>query len=144
MCAVNRISSEPPSHHGCAEFAAIACPFLARPKAQRRDVSDLPHKPAAGIMIERNPGVTLLWTTKSYQLMRAPGGVLFELGDPTGVAWYREGRAATREEVLESIDSGLPTLRELAEQDGANAVAMLEKATAEAMKLLPQGGQHER
>src|SRR4051812_13673711 len=32
MCAVNRISSEPPSHLECAQFSAMACPFLVRPK----------------------------------------------------------------------------------------------------------------
>src|SRR5262245_13722710 len=31
MCAVNRISAEPPSHLECATFAATACPFLTHP-----------------------------------------------------------------------------------------------------------------
>jgi hypothetical protein len=29
MCAVNRVSAEPPSHYGCAHYAAMACPFLS-------------------------------------------------------------------------------------------------------------------
>src|SRR5437764_29347 len=32
MCAVNRVSSEPPSHRECAEFSVRACPFLTKPK----------------------------------------------------------------------------------------------------------------
>src|SRR5262245_2742625 len=31
MCAVNRISAEPPSHRECASFSARGCPFLTRP-----------------------------------------------------------------------------------------------------------------
>src|SRR5215831_18617572 len=37
MCAVNRISSEPPSHRDCAVFSAKACPFLTRPTMRRRE-----------------------------------------------------------------------------------------------------------
>jgi hypothetical protein len=33
MCAVNRVSAEPPSHVRCAEWSARACPFLTRPHA---------------------------------------------------------------------------------------------------------------
>jgi hypothetical protein len=39
MCAVNRVSSEPPSHRDCALFAASACPFLTLPHAQRREAN---------------------------------------------------------------------------------------------------------
>src|ERR1041385_2432550 len=28
MCAINRVTSEPPSHRECAEWSARACPFL--------------------------------------------------------------------------------------------------------------------
>jgi len=36
MCAVNRISSEPPSHRECALYAATNCPFLSKPQMVRR------------------------------------------------------------------------------------------------------------
>lgn len=36
MCAVNRTTSEPPSHMSCAEFAALACPFLLQKEQKRR------------------------------------------------------------------------------------------------------------
>lgn len=138
MCSINRISSEPPSHRDCAQFAAQACPFMVLPKAQRRDVSDLENKQTPGIMIERNPGVTLLWTTKSHTLMRAGDGILFQLGEPTGTEWYSQGRAATQAEVKASFDTGYPILRELAEQDGPAALKELDRLTCEALLLLPR------
>src|SRR5262245_21571172 len=69
MCAINRISSEPPSHRECAEFAAIACPFLSRPKARRRDqdIGTLEDH-TAGFGISRNPGCSLVWVARTYSL----------------------------------------------------------------------------
>jgi hypothetical protein len=73
----------------------------------------------AGGMIRRNPGVTLLWHTHTYTVYRTSAdpthnigaGFLIEIGEPTGVDWYKEGRKATRDEVLESIRTGLPCVR---------------------------------
>jgi hypothetical protein len=53
------------------------------------------------------------------------------------VLWYASGRTATREEVLASIDSGLPSLLELAEAEGPDAVAALDKAHKAALRHLP-------
>jgi hypothetical protein len=65
MCALNRVSAEPPSHQDCAIFSAKACPFLTRPHMRRRDhIPDGITSPA-GVMLTRNPGVTLVWTTTS-------------------------------------------------------------------------------
>jgi hypothetical protein len=140
MCAVNRNSAEPPSHHACAHYAARACPFLARPHARRRE-NAMPGEAveAPGIMLRRNPGVTLLWTTRRYHPYRDPitGGVLFEIGVAERVEWIAEGRAATRDEVMASIDSGLPALREVAEQEGPPALRELDRYVAEAMPLVP-------
>jgi len=124
MCAVNRTTSEPPCHKDCAVFSATACPFLRLPRAQRRD-ANIPQgiQDPAGFMIPRNPGVTLLWTTLSYKRMRVDNGLLFRLGDPVEMQWYSQTRAATRAEILESIDSGMPILRQFAEQGGAGDVA---------------------
>lgn len=111
MCAVNRVSSEPPSHPTCAEFAALACPFLVNPARKRRE-KDMPPGwvEPAGTMVRRNPGVTLLWAAKTFGLMAVENGVLFELPPPEYVRWFAEGRAATREEVAASVAEGLPTL----------------------------------
>lgn len=112
MCAVNRVSSEPASHVECAEFAVKACPFLTKPRMRRSPKEDGP--PVPGIMIERNPGVCLIWITRKYKPFRTKTGLLVEVGDPirTPTAW-REGREATTDELIESIKTGLPELLKL-------------------------------
>lgn len=129
MCGINRVSSEPPSHTECAEYAVKACPFLTRPLAIRNE-RGLEDAQAAGIMIKRNPGVTLLWTTKKYTPFRAGGGnagVLFRLGEPTNLRFYARGREATREEIAESIRTGIPALEKMAELDGPEGIKALAK-----------------
>lgn len=139
MCAVNRVSAEPPSHVECAVFSARGCPFLSRPHARRREAG-MPEGTgqAAGIALMRNPGVALVFVTRDYRAFTPPGGgVLYRLGDPERCEWFCEGRPASRAEVLASIESGLPALRELAEQDGEKAVAELERMTERALALVP-------
>lgn len=137
MCAVNRVSSEPPSHRDCAEYAARVCPFLTHPNMRRRESGLEDTRNPAGVMIKRNPGATLVWTTKSYQLERYTDGYLFRIGDPTAVEWLAEGRPATHWEVEQSIESGLPILRAEAEAEGPMAVAALDRMVARALTLLP-------
>lgn len=143
MCTVNRISSEPPSHPACAEYAARACPFLTRPYMARRE-GGLPEGTTdpAGISIKRNPGACALWTAKTpgARIFRpAGGGVLFQLLPPTSVTWWAKGRAATRDEVLESVASGLPSLARMAELDGPAAVAELARMARAAEAFYPTG-----
>lgn len=143
MCAVNRISGEPPGHRDCAVYAARVCPFLANPNMHRRE-SGRPAEmiPAAGEMITRNPGVALVWVTRKYSPYRAPAGnsgLLCEIGDPEEVQWFAEGRPATRDEVAASMESGLPALREAAERDPNpdKAHRLLDDAYRVALDLLP-------
>jgi hypothetical protein len=140
MCAVNRVSAEPPSHLSCAKFAATACPFLTRPMAKRNE-RGLPEetRPTGGVMIERNPGVALVWMTDSYEVISTDqaGGVVFSIGPPVRTHWYAEGREATTEEVLASIRSGLPILQEMANEEGPEACAELAAMVAKAMLLVP-------
>jgi hypothetical protein len=138
MCAVNRVSAEPPSHRECAFYAVSACPFLTQPK-MRRNEKDMPeHLEPAGVMLRRNPGCTLMWTTLKYSVFKdGRGGALFNVGDPERVEFFAEGRLATREEVMASIDSGMPTLREMAERDGPDAVTELGQQYNRAMELMP-------
>ena len=146
MCAINRIISEPPSHRDCAVYSARVCPFLSRPKMVRNEkgITDEDGKPrfkeAAGFGLKRNPGATCVWSTKSYQIFRPHGGndgILFSLGMPTEVMWFANGRRATREEVMASIDSGYPELLKLAQQEGREAVAALATKREVAMALVP-------
>jgi hypothetical protein len=74
-----------------------------------------------GIALKRNPGVSMLWTTKDYSVFDDQrGGRLLHMGEPETVEWYAEGRLATREQVMASIDGGFPALAEMAlKQEGA-------------------------
>jgi hypothetical protein len=124
MCAVNRINSEPPSHNACAVFAGINCPFLAHPKMKRNE-RDMPAVgEIAGIHLDRNPGCCLVWQTVSYTPQVVDNGVLFVVGDPVRLDAFAEGRRATRQEVRESVRTGMPHLVVAAEQDGP--LAMME------------------
>lgn len=141
MCAVNRVSAEPPSHWECAEYAARACPFLTLPKMVRREdgLPEHDREMQPGIMLTRNPGVTLLWETTRFRTMPdGKGSWIIHFGDPIRVQWYAEGRLATRPEVLESIESGMPLLVELAQQDGPDALQLLARMRAGVDALLPE------
>jgi len=139
MCALNRISAEPPSHLECARYAATACPFLSRPHARRREAGMPEEKHApGGLMLERNPGVCLVWVTKTYRPHRSNGGVVFRIGAAESMQWFAEGRDATREEVEESIAGGLPVLQEMAQREGDLARRHLEQAQRELRRALDQ------
>jgi len=123
MCAINRISSEPPSHLECAQWSARNCPFLSKPQMIRRETGpgaepariESARANVAGVMIERNPGVALLWICRDYKLVPdGKGGRLFSVGDPDRVEWWALGRPATRAEVEHSVATGLPALIEVA------------------------------
>lgn len=142
MCAVNRTSAEPPSHRDCAIYAAITCPFLTRPSMRRREAGmPVGTCPAAGTGIKRNPGVALVWTTRDWKWFEVGNGVLCQLGDPTETLWYAEGRSATRAEVDESIETGLPLLREECDREEprrrGDAHRQLDAYIARAAKYLP-------
>lgn len=137
MCAVNRVSSEPPSHHSCGDYAGKACPFLTQPR-MRRNPKDMPEGEVAGIMIARNPGVVMLWTTRSYKMMRTQTGPLFIIGDPEKIQCYAEGRQATPEELAASIASGIPLLEKMAKDEGPEAEKELKKQYEKAMKVIPE------
>lgn len=141
MCAVNRVSPEPPSHRDCAVFSAAACPFLSTPQMIRRE-RHIPDGAAvpAGISIRRNPGVALVWVA-AYRAWKpfddGGGGTLVDVGEPKETLWFARGREATRAEVMASIDSGLPILRDMAEDEGTHAVAELERMHQRALELVP-------
>lgn len=139
MCGITRTTSEPACHRECAEWSIHYCPFLTRPRMERRE-GNLPEGTvdAPGCPLHRNPGVTLLWTTRSFTLFRGSDRrYLIRVGDPLEVACYAEGRRATRKEVDESIAGGLPSLIELAKQDGPEGEAALCKQVEEFEFYLP-------
>lgn len=129
MCGINRTTSEPPCHLECARWSGQNCPFLSRPHMVRREdefTEEVKSNPSGnvGMPILRNPGVALIWTTRTYKLMRRPHGrYLIEIGEPDSLEWYAAGRLATREEVEHSVNSGFPLLEEA---DGSDPAAMKE------------------
>lgn len=140
MCSLNKVSAEPPSHHSCAVYSAKNCPFLTNPNMVRREdeTTEQYAGNVAGIAILRNPGVTLLWTTRRFSMFRdGNGGVLFDVGEPVSLAWYAQGRQATRAEVEESIRTGLPILEEMARQE-EGAMEELHKRHRAVMLMLPR------
>lgn len=143
MCAINRVSSEPPSHRDCAEFSAKACPFLSMPKMVRRE-NDLPEGVGdpGGFSIKRKPGVILLWNCRDYKIEPTKPTPLFRIGEPTETLWYAEGRLASRDEILHSIETGLPFLlsacdQEIGERRQKEAREQLEQQRVAAMRYLP-------
>lgn len=139
MCVVNRTSGEPPSHHDCAVYSATACPFLTLPRAKRNEsgLDELGAISNEGAL-KHNPGVTALYVSRSYRLFRAgESSVLVRMGEPERVEWYREGRPATRAEVLEAFERGLPALRKIAEEESASAELELAAYEERAMALVP-------
>lgn len=140
MCAVNRVTAEPGSHLDCALYAAQVCPFLANPRMQRRENGVEDAIVPAGVSIRRNPGVALVWVSRTWRTFPdGTGGVLIDVSQPESVHWFAEGRPATRAEVLASIDSGLPILREMCDQDDEpeRSRAVLDRQHQAALALIP-------
>jgi len=137
MCTINRISAEPPAHKDCAEYTVKVCPFLTHPAMRRRP--DLPEGTVApdGKMDPRNPGVCATWTVRSWS--KRPEMLLFDLGEPTSVDWWREGRLATYSEALDALVSGHEVLEKEAAQDDhpRQAIAALEEQYWTATNYLP-------
>jgi len=145
MCVVNRTTSEPPSHRDCAEYSARFCPHLIHPNAKRREADRHPDsKSPPGIAVLANPGVSVLWESKTYSTYKVPNGVLIDIGEPITVEWWTEGHKATRSEVIEGFSASVERLKQLTAEAYANDTytrdeAMLElgKQTGEAMRFLP-------
>lgn len=141
MCAINRVTAEPPSHLECAVFAAKVCPFLSNPAAKRNERELPEHVAVAGLQIKRNPGVTCLWTTRSYHVFKSNGqngsgdGYLINIGPPEHAAWMAEGRDATYAEVCHALDTGLPRLRELAKKQGGRAQYALNQQIGDFLRM---------
>lgn len=146
MCAINRTSGEPPSHLECALFAVKVCPFMVNPEMRRREAG-MPEgaEHPGGIMLKRNPGVSLVWVTRSFKPFRVrrnteqgiQEGVLLKMGDPDEMLWFARGREATAEEIAASIESGIPALMEMADKEGPEAVAALRDLQSGLMEMIP-------
>jgi hypothetical protein len=140
MCGINRTSSEPPSHRDCADWSARNCPFLSNPRMVRRTdgLSPEVQESMAGMGLKRNPGVVMIWHTRNYEVFKVDNGVLIQMGEPESVEWLACGRTATRAEVLESIDTGLPNLEAIAKLE-RGGLEHLDRCRTRFEKWLPEG-----
>lgn len=111
ITAVTRIATEPPAHIECARFAAAA---LSR------------------------AFVTLVWVTRGYSLNRIEDRTVFRIGEMEQTFWYAGGRRANRQEVMDSVQTALPSLYDLAHADGEAAVMELDTLVARATRLFPK------
>lgn len=138
MCAVNRLSAEPPSHWDCAEYAARVCPFLANPHMRRREGGyPVNYVEPPGIMSLRNPLITVLWSSRAWRSFMVSDGLLFDIGENAGIQWFTWGRPATRHEVIAAMNIGVAELREMAGKEGPIAVNDLDERAARAAELFP-------
>lgn len=139
MCAINQISADPPAHRECARYAVVACPFMTKPQMVRR-TNDLPGElHVAPGHIARNPGVMLLWYTRRYTPLQVERSVLFRIGSPFRWQWYTQGRVATRAEVMESIESGLPfLLKERGPDPEKEVLREIEQGLARTLQMVPR------
>lgn len=147
MCGLNRTTAEPGCHRECAQWSARNCPFLSRPHMTRREDdrfnNDTLVKESAGTALARNPGVMLLWTTKSFQVFNdGRNRPLIHVGEPTSLEFWTQGRIATRAEIAASVESGLPALIAIAEQQEreepfCGSLAALDRMKAKFMALWP-------
>ena len=125
MCGMTRTTSEPPCHLECARWSARNCPFLARPRMVRRE-GGMEEADVAGIALKRNPGVAMLWTTRSFEIFEDDAGKpLIRIHDPGSIEWWAEGGPATREEVARSVETGIPLLLEATGPEGPEEMAHL-------------------
>ncbi len=137
MCGITRTTSEPPCHRTCAEWSARNCPFLSRPHMVRRDMDYPDIQPGPGISLQRNPGATIVWTTRSYRVFNdGKGAPLIEVGEPTSLSLWSEGRPGARAEIDASIKSGLPLLLEATNPTGAD-LKQIQTRLKRFQKLLP-------
>jgi hypothetical protein len=139
MCTINRVSSEPPQHRECAEYAMKVCPFLINPAMRRVPTEKFGQvKPPGGIMFEGNPGVMALWVTPRFSILRTPTGPIIEMGEPSKVDWFTRGRPATAAEAAEAFKAGSIRLLAAADAEAGEAgILELIRLLIPARLLLP-------
>ena len=120
MAIITGVSSEPTSHKDCAEYAVQACPFL---KTQKMPYS-IPGKgkvPKEAFLhpdnVLHNPGIAVVWTTKSPGAFITADGVMFQIGVHDSTSFWKEARRATLEEVLRGFDEAVEILLSRSEGD---------------------------
>jgi hypothetical protein len=121
LAAFNRVAPEPPSHRTCALYACRVCPFLTRPAKRRAgNIPEEAHA-APGDPILENPGVSLIWMCRRYDVENHDGGLLFRLPYPAALYAYAEGLPALSHQLADAMARAEATARAAAAADGIPA-----------------------
>lgn len=137
MCVINRAAGDPPVRKDIAEWSVKVCPFMTHPLA-RHSADNSPTTDQRGLMSTANPGVVAIYITRGYNLRAG----LFHMGHPESVTWWRQGRPATRKEVLEAMAQGIGKLGLMAKAEDQEtgtdfAQRDLDRRVEACMALLP-------
>ena len=119
---LSRLSTEPPSHTTCAEYAARACPFLTGTTPPREGLV----RPVVAVWATRD--------TETYPT--GDGGLVVRAGPAEHVTWWRAGRPATYEDADAAITAGWAHLTALT--DSSATLAHLDGRRIEAAAALPE------
>lgn len=138
LCALQRLTAEPPSHHDCSLFAVKVCPFITHPMA-RRGSRPLPAETVKFPEghVHGNPGLYCIWTTRSFSIVGGGRVPLLKLGDPVGVSWWVEKREATRAEIEAAYEAQVPKLAAIPQY---RAEGTVERDLASLRALWPKAG----
>jgi hypothetical protein len=139
MCCINRITAEPPVKREIAEWSVRVCPWLSNPQAKRPLLDEGSFRPAPGLMVMDNPGISCIWTIKGdgYQMNRDR---LIRLGDPVHVAFYKNKEKASDLEIREALKIGGRRLMDIAEPEGPEAINLLGMYLMEAAATITKFG----
>ena len=138
MCVVNRVTSEPPCHLDCATYAVKGCPFMTLPEAQYR-TANLPAEATepGGCPLKHNPTACAIYTTHDFSIFLPGNGILFRLAEPESITFWHRGRLATRAELDAALAIGFPKVRAMAEAEGPDALAELNRMLEVAQRWFP-------
>ena len=109
LAALQRISSEPPSHRECAVYAVQVCPFMVGGHDMRED----PIHEGQDVIEEMSPKneqLNVIWICRDYTLTPldpSRGMFIYQMGDPVGVLVYHRGQPATLAQTMERVRSAI-------------------------------------
>jgi hypothetical protein len=105
MGALQRSTTEAACHKTCAEFAAVACPFIANPNMNRSPRA-LPEGTNTFEAELDNPTFFCIYVMKGAQhryLSRQGNAPVWHLQEPVEVYWYRKGKLLDEEYVRTTL-----------------------------------------
>lgn len=152
LSTINRANDEPPMHRVCAEFSAQTCPWMLRP-GMKRITKPMPDgtldaaEQNARELVQSTPGAVYSGAPEVWSLYDASHytvevmdnkTLMFFLGPPREMYWYRAGRRATYDEVVDALSAGAAFLRNHPTMDSPEGHKQLDDAMTELGLWLPE------